>query len=102
MRKPFTKQEKQMMIEVVNANKSIRTHAPSLAKAMGRSKISVEHKMYSIKRELGLAPERKKRAVKTRNVVPAEAAVAQTQPTFSFNFNPTRTEVHKDHVRLYF
>jgi hypothetical protein len=99
MRKPFTKQEKQMMIEVVNTNKSIRTHAPSLAKAMGRSKVSVEHKMYSIKRELGLAPDRKKRVVKTRK--PAEV-VTQQQPAFSFNFKPTRTEVHQDHIRLYF
>jgi len=98
MRKPFTKQEKKMMIDVVNSGKSIRTHAPSLAKAMERSVPTVTSKMYSIRKELGLAPERKKRTV--RKV--AEVIAPQQQPFFSFNFNPTRTEVHKDHVRLYF
>lgn len=103
MRKPFTKQERQMMIDVVNSGKSIRSHAPSLAKAMDRSVIAVSCKMYSLRRDLGLAPQRKKRAIKVRTVkqttvVPAEKPEAK----FLFNFNPTRTEVHQDHVRLYF
>lgn len=101
MRKPFSKQEKQVLIETVNSGKSIRKTAPSIAKTMGRSTMSVSHKMYILRRELGLAPDRKKRTIKTRRNVPAETAVAP-QPTFSFNFNPSRTEVHKDHVRLYF
>lgn len=100
MRKPFSKQEKQILIEAVNSGKSIRRTSPSIAKSMGRSAMSVAHKMYSIRKDLGLAPERKKRVIKAR-----KEAKVQTQPTansFSFNFSPSRTEVHKDHVRLYF
>ena len=101
MRKPFSKQEKQILIEAVNSGKSIRKTSPSIAKSMGRSEMSVAHKMYSIRKDLGLAPDRKKRVIKVRR----EAKV-QTQPStansFSFNFSPSRTEVHKDHVRLYF
>lgn len=70
---------------------------------MERPLSSVTFKMYALRRSLGLAPERKKRTVKPRRV--AEIITPQQpqqQPSFSFNFNPTRTEVHKDHVRLYF
>lgn len=101
MRKPFSKQEKQILIETVNSGKSIRKTSPAIAKSMGRSEMSVSHKMYMIRKDLGLAPERKKRVTKTRKEAEVNTQ-AITANGFSFNFNPSRTEIHKDHVRLYF
>lgn len=100
MRRPFSKQEKQILVDTVNSGKSIRKTSPSIAKSMGRSTMSVASKMYILRRDLGLAPDRKKRVNK---VVRKEAQV-NTPPSasFSFNFKPSRTEVHQDHVRLYF
>jgi hypothetical protein len=101
MRKPFSKQEKQILIDVVNSGKSIRKTSPAIAKSMGRSTMSVASKMYVIRKDLGLAPERKKRIVKARREAEVSTQTA-TANDFSFNFKPSRTEIHRDHVRLYF
>ena len=61
MRKPFSEQEKQILIETVNSGKSIRKTSLAIAKSMGRSEMSVRQTMYTIRKKLGLAPERKKR-----------------------------------------
>ena len=104
MRKPFSTEEKQQMIESINSGATILKSAKTLAKAMNRPEGSVITKMYDLKRIMGLAPKRVKRVRRrTRRVVTtATAPVQQPAQVFTMNFQPSRTEVHKDHVRLYF
>lgn len=96
----FTQEEKKTLIEVVNSGKSFRKQAPELAKKLNRSELSVLNKLYYLRNMLGLAPERKKRTYIPKPV--QQAKPQQQQQSFTLNFNPSKTEVHKDHVRLYF
>jgi hypothetical protein len=94
----FTQEEKKTLIEVVNSGKSFRKQAPELAKRLNRSQLSVLNKLYYLRKKLGLAPDRKKRTYIRKPVQPQQ----QQKQSFTLNFNPSKTEVHVDHVRLYF
>ena len=97
----FTQEEKKVLIEVVNSGKSFRKQAPELAKRLNRSQLSVLNKLYYLRKKLGLSPERKKRTY-VRKPVQQVVKPQQPQQSFTLNFNPSKTEVHTDHVRLYF
>ena len=97
----FTQEEKKVLIDVVNSGKSLRRQAPELAKRLNRSQLSVLNKLYYLRKKLGLAPERKKRTY-VRKPVQQVVKPQQPQQSFTLNFNPSKTEVHTDHVRLYF
>lgn len=101
MRKPFSTAERQQLIESVNSGAKICKAAKSIAKSMNRSEGSVVTKMYELKRKLGLAPKRNKK-VKTPRAVVAQQPVAKNPAEIAMNFKPSRTEIHSDHVRLYF
>jgi phage shock protein A len=103
MRKAFSTTEKQQLIETVNSGKSISGAAKEFAKTMNRSEGTLMTKMYELKKKLGLAPVRNKKA-KARKVVTTPTVVAVQKPAdiVTMNFKPSRTEVHNDHVRLYF
>ena len=95
----FTQEEQKIIIDVVNSGKSIRKQAPAIAKMLNRTEMSVLNKMYYIKNKLGLSNKRK-RAYVPKTQAPKEAV--KPQQNFGLNFTPSRTEIHKDHVRLYF
>jgi len=97
----FTQEEKKVLIEVVNSGKSFRKQAPELAKRLNRSQLSVLNKLYYLRKKLGLSPERKKRTYVRKPVQP-KAQPQPSQQSFTLNFNPSKTEVFADHVRLYF
>lgn len=103
MRKSFSTTERQQLIETVNSGKSITAAAKGFAISMNRSEGSLVAKMYELKKKLGLAPIRNKKA-KARKVVttPPKVAVQKPVDIVTMNFKPSRTEVHNDHVRLYF
>ena len=100
MRKAFSQTEKQQLVETVNSGKSICSAAKVFAKTMNRSEGAVMAKMYELKKKLGLAPIRNKK-VRTTRVVTAQP-VQKAAEIITINFKPSRTEVHNDHVRLYF
>lgn len=103
MRKTFSQIERQQLIETVNSGKSITTAAKGFAISMNRSEGSLVAKMYELKKKLGLAPIRNKKVKAPRAVVTTQPAVAQKPADIvTMNFKPSRTEVHNDHVRLYF
>lgn len=97
----FTQNEKKLLIEAVNSGKSLKRQAPELAKKLNRSEFSVLYKLYALRKQLGLAPQRKKRTY-VRKPVQQVVKPQQPQQSFTLNFNPSKTEVHSDHVRLYF
>ena len=103
MRKTFSTTERQQLIETVNSGKSISGAAKEFAKTMNRTEGALMAKMYELKKKLGLAPLRNKK-VRTPRVVTTQPAVAVQKPAeiVTMNFKPSRTEVHSDHVRLYF
>lgn len=94
----FTQEEKKVLIEVLNSGKSFRKQAPELAKRLNRTQLSVLNKLYYLRKRLGLSPDRKKRTYIPKTVQQPKPQ----QQQFTLNFNPSKTEVHKDHVRLYF
>jgi hypothetical protein len=100
MRKTFSTTERQQLIETVNSGKPIVAAAKVFAKTMNRSEGTLMTKMYELKKKLGLAPIRNKK-VRTPRVVTAQPSV-QKPADIVMNFKPSRTEVHNDHVRLYF
>ena len=101
MRKAFSTTERQQLIETVNSGKSITAAAKGFAISMNRSEGSLVAKMYELKKKLGLAPIRNKKVRTPRAVVTTQPAV-QKPADIVMNFKPSRTEVHNDHVRLYF
>lgn len=101
MRKAFSTTERQQLIETVNSGKSISSAAKEFAKSMNRSEGTLMTKMYELKKKLGLAPVRNKKVRKPR-VVTTAPAVQKPADIVTMNFKPSRTEVHNDHVRLYF
>lgn len=103
MRKVFSQTERQQLIETVNSGKSISSAAKEFAKTMNRSEGTLVTKMYELKKKLGLSPVRNKKVRKPRVVTtPTVVAVQKPAEVITMNFKPSRTEVHNDHVRLYF
>jgi len=102
MRKTFSTTERQQLIETVNSGKSISSAAKEFAKTMNRSEGTLMTKMYELKKKLGLAPVRNKKVRKPRVVTTPTVAVQKPADIVTMNFKPSRTEVHSDHVRLYF
>lgn len=79
-------------------NNNVAVTARELSRTMKRSEQSLSFKLHSIKNVANPVAIRKERvtgAVKTKNAL-------QLPKGFSFDFTPTRAEMLKDHVRLYF
>ena len=80
-----------------NSN-NVAATARELSRTMKRSEQSLTFKLHEIKNVANPVAVRKERAkgvVRTKNAL-------QLPKGFSFDFTPTRAEMLKDHVRLYF
>lgn len=77
---------------------NVAATARELSRTMKRSEQSLTFKLHEIKNvanPVAIRKERSKGVVRTKNAL-------QLPKGFSFDFTPTRAEMLKDHVRLYF
>lgn len=77
---------------------NVAATARELSRTMKRSEQSLTFKLHEIKNVANPVAIRKERS---KGVVKAKHAL-QLPKGFSFDFTPTRAEMLKDHVRLYF
>jgi uncharacterized FlaG/YvyC family protein len=84
--------------QLVKNNNNIAATARELTKVMKRSEQSISFKLHEIKNVANPVAIRKERS---KGIVKAKHAL-QLPKGFSFDFTPTRAEMLKDHVRLYF